>query len=138
MSGSTKAQRPKRTQGMNWLHKVTRLAIYLRDGLACVYCGATLEDVRLTVDHLTPYTDGGSNDPSNLVTCCHKCNSSRGARPWRAFARDVAQYLSVPADHIIRHVNNCRRRSLDRAAARRVLNRQPSWGAALDEVKERS
>ena len=36
----------KRTHGMNWLPKARRLAIYLRDGLACAYCGASVEDAR--------------------------------------------------------------------------------------------
>jgi len=41
----------KRTQGMNWIRKEKRLAIYLRDGLACGYCGQSIEDgAKLTLD----------------------------------------------------------------------------------------
>lgn len=36
----------KRTQGMNWIRKDKRLAIYMRDGMACVYCGLTLDHLK--------------------------------------------------------------------------------------------
>ena len=49
-------------QGMNWIKPAKRLALYLRDGLACAYCGDGIEDgIRLTLDHLTPHSLGGSN-----------------------------------------------------------------------------
>lgn len=58
-----------RSQGMNWIRPTTRLAIYLRDGLACVYCGQALEDgVQLTLDHIKPWCRGGRHSPGNLVT----------------------------------------------------------------------
>ena len=35
--------------GRNWIRPEKRRALYLRDGLACVYCGDSLEDgARLT------------------------------------------------------------------------------------------
>ena len=72
---------------MNWIRKEKRLAIYLRDGLACAYCGESVEDgAKLTLDHLKAHNHGGSNDADNLVTCCHRCNSARGKRSWRKFS----------------------------------------------------
>lgn len=70
--------------GMNWIRQEKRLAIYRRDGFACVYCGST---VKLTLDHVIPHCEGGSNCHSNLVTCCHACNCSRGKKSLRAFAK---------------------------------------------------
>lgn len=35
-------------QGMNWIRQEKRYAIYLRDGLACVWCKATIEDTTLS------------------------------------------------------------------------------------------
>ena len=56
-------------QGMNWLRPEKRLAIYLRDGLACCYCGSGVEDgVKLTLDHLTPHSQGGTNDEEKEVS----------------------------------------------------------------------
>jgi 5-methylcytosine-specific restriction endonuclease McrA len=68
-------------QGMNWIRQEKRLAIYLRDGCACVWCGAKVEEgAQLTLDHVRCHSAGGSNAASNLVTACKRCNDSRGAR----------------------------------------------------------
>lgn len=83
-------------QGSKWIRPVKRLAIYLRDGLSCVYCGVGIEQddsIRLSLDHITPRIKGGSNNESNLVTCCGRCNSSRGARTFRDFAVAAASYI---------------------------------------------
>lgn len=58
-----------------WVRPTTRLAVYLRDGLGCVYCGKDWSSVNgLTLDHVVPRVAGGTNDVSNLVTCCRACN----------------------------------------------------------------
>jgi hypothetical protein len=106
-------ERKANWQGMNWCRQDLRLAIYLRDGLACVYCGEAVEDgVKLTLDHVIPHSAGGSNKVENLVTCCHKCNSSRGDRPLAQWIGAVAQYLDVPAEDISQHVISCQRREV--------------------------
>lgn len=69
----------RRTQGMNWIRKEKRLAIYLRDGLACIYCKKGVESgSKLTLDHVICRSKGGNNAETNLVTACHKCNTERG------------------------------------------------------------
>jgi hypothetical protein len=74
-------------QGAKWCWPATRLAIYLRDGLACVWCSWSVEDgASLTLDHLTPHCRGGSNAPTNLVTACKRCNDTRGAASAAAWA----------------------------------------------------
>lgn len=130
------SQRQKSWKGMNWCRQSTRLAIYLRDGLACVYCGASVEDgAQLSLDHLTPHSHGGTNEPANLVCCCSRCNSARGDRPVATFARDVAQYLGhgVTADEIIRHVRATSRRSMvgPRKEARELIARRGSAARVL-------
>lgn len=45
---------------------------------SCAYCG--IKPKRLTVDHLTPLTKGGSHTLSNIVPACHVCNSKKGDR----------------------------------------------------------
>lgn len=127
-----------KNHGMNWLRPEKRLAIYLRDGLACCYCGEAIENgAQLTLDHLTPYSKGGSNDASNLVTACHRCNSSRGNRALRTFCRSVASYLNhgVTAEAIIAHVTNSRRRTIDVSAAKELIARRGGFSAALRETK---
>ena len=54
-----------------------RLAVYKRDGFACVECGA---DTHLTCDHIIAVTSGGATILENLRTLCLPCNASKGAR----------------------------------------------------------
>ena len=113
--------------GTHWCRPTTRLAIYLRDGMACAYCGATVEDgTLLTLDHLMPDSRGGSNAPTNLVTACRRCNCARGNRTVRSFCRATAEYLNhdAKAETIERHVRNCARRQLPRDEARELVRRR--------------
>ena len=121
-------------QGSNWCRPATRLAIYLRDGMACVWCGHGVEDgAALSLDHVKPHSNGGTNGPANLVTSCQRCNSSRGTRSVAEFARAVAAYLNhdATADEIVKHVRNCQRRTLPRAEARTQLARRGSVARVL-------
>jgi hypothetical protein len=54
-----------------------RRLIYERDGWACLHCGAA-ED--LSLDHIWPWSKGGSDTEDNLQTLCRSCNSKKGAR----------------------------------------------------------
>lgn len=54
-----------------------RKAVFDRDENRCQECGTT---ERLSIDHIWPYSLGGSDEPSNLRTLCVSCNSSKGAR----------------------------------------------------------
>lgn len=129
--------------GMNWIRKSSRLAIYLRDGMSCCYCAATIEDgARLTLDHLVPHSQGGSNRPKNLVTACHKCNSVRGDRDWEEFAADVSEYLgeNVTSQVIIDAISETVTRPVKgfRQEAKEIIARRPSWQAALVAATERA
>lgn len=109
------SERKANWQGMNWITQQKRLAVYLRDGLACCYCGDSVENgAKLSLDHLKCHSNGGSNHETNLVTCCSRCNSSRADRPVAAFARAVAQYINhgVTQKEILLHVRACAKRSL--------------------------
>ncbi|MEM0984987.1 MAG: HNH endonuclease [Pseudomonadota bacterium] len=55
----------------------TRFNLFLRDGFACVYCGATNE---LTFDHVIPRSKGGRTTWQNIVTACSSCNLRKGGR----------------------------------------------------------
>ena len=72
-----------------WIRTDSRLAIYLRDGFRCVYCGRDLHGADpqdLTLDHVHPWSLGGENEPTNLITACRSCNCSRGARTLASYA----------------------------------------------------
>lgn len=75
--------------GSKWIRKDRRLAIYLRDGFTCQYCGVDLHHASpfdVTLDHLDPRSNGGGHETRNLVTACRSCNSSRQDKPWREYA----------------------------------------------------
>lgn len=121
-------------QGMNWIRQEKRLAIYLRDGLACAWCGVSVEmGAALSLDHLKPHSKGGSNHESNLVTCCSRCNSSRGARPLKAFAAAVATYVNhgTLAADILSHVTACAKRPLAKEEAKTMIARRGSAAKVL-------
>jgi hypothetical protein len=123
-------------QGMNWIRQDKRLAIYLRDNLACAYCGEGVEQgAKLTLDHVRPHACGGSNHESNLVTCCSTCNSSRGKRSVREFAAGVAEYRNhgLTAAEIIARVERLTRRSLKqyREQAKAMIADRGSCAAAV-------
>jgi hypothetical protein len=135
-NSNTDARSRGEWQGMNWIRQEKRLAIYLRDGLACGYCGDSVENgAKLSLDHLKPHSKGGSNEATNLVTCCSRCNSARGTRSVRSFAADVAAYLGheVAPKDIERHVRNCAKRSLKPhiAEAKELISRRGSAAQVL-------
>lgn len=61
------------------LSAATRRQILERDAYRCQWpgCGSWLD---LTVDHIHPEIDGGSDDPANLQTLCRPHNSEKGVK----------------------------------------------------------
>lgn len=51
-----------------------RVLVFRRDNYRCVFCGISS---RLEVDHIVPWSAGGSDDLDNLRTLCHWCNTER-------------------------------------------------------------
>jgi 5-methylcytosine-specific restriction enzyme A len=57
-----------------------RVNVLNRDGYKCVFCGRTSKEVTLEIDHIIPFSGGGSNKSDNLQTLCFDCNRGKGAR----------------------------------------------------------
>src|ERR1700691_915116 len=55
--------------------KITRRAVFARDGWTCQYCGSRNQ---LTVDHVIPRSKGGGSTWDNIVAACAPCNRRKG------------------------------------------------------------
>lgn len=62
-----------------------RYQVLERDG-QCLLCGATPQSgVKLHVDHITPFSQGGPTELGNLQTLCAQCNLGKGNRSTQDF-----------------------------------------------------
>lgn len=57
--------------------RYVRAAVYIRDGYTCCICGLWLKDLDKNLDHVIPWSAGGSNASTNLRTSCPPCNERR-------------------------------------------------------------
>jgi HNH endonuclease len=57
-----------------------RRILNIRDGNLCHYCKKVMRGPNpQSIEHVVPRSLGGSNNISNLVLACIKCNNSRGS-----------------------------------------------------------
>jgi hypothetical protein len=66
--------RTKETEERAPIDPIVRRAVFTRDRFRCQWCGA---DCGLQLDHIVPWSAGGSDSPDNLRTLCSKCNTRR-------------------------------------------------------------
>jgi hypothetical protein len=63
------------------LSKRSRFEIFKRDRFTCQYCGKTPPGIILEIDHIVAVSDGGSDEPHNLLTACFDCNRGKSSVP---------------------------------------------------------
>lgn len=51
--------------------------VFKRDNYRCRYCGQ--DGIKLTIDHIDLWEDGGTSIDINLWTACSSCNNERGS-----------------------------------------------------------
>ncbi len=67
--------------------------LFRRDAYVCLYCGHRLAARELSRDHVRPFSQGGKDVWTNVVTACRRCNNLKAARtPEQA----KMQLLAVP------------------------------------------
>jgi 5-methylcytosine-specific restriction endonuclease McrA len=75
----------------------------------CQYCGHPMEFGQITVDHVVPFRNGGTNEYTNLIPCCKGCNSRKGTKSVLTFLSEHSTPLQT-------------RRVIDRLAQRRGID----------------
>ncbi|MGD0273028.1 MAG: HNH endonuclease [Gaiellaceae bacterium] len=84
-SASDTYARPHVIRLLNYVHvpravkkKISRRALFARDGWRCGYCGSSTS--KLTLDHIVPRSRGGESVWENVVSSCASCNHRKGSR----------------------------------------------------------
>jgi 5-methylcytosine-specific restriction endonuclease McrA len=77
-----------------------RERVMLRDDDTCQYCGFPAD----VVDHVTPFSAGGSNSLANLVASCRPCNGIAWAHTFPSFTEKRDYILSRRRPQILRSV----------------------------------
>ena len=60
--------------------KFNRRNIFARDNNQCQYCGRKFPTAELSLDHVTPRSQGGQSIWDNIVCACVACNVRKGGR----------------------------------------------------------
>jgi 5-methylcytosine-specific restriction endonuclease McrA len=60
--------------------KFNRRNIFARDNNQCQYCGKKYPTSELSLDHVTPRSQGGTSTWENIVCACVSCNVRKGGR----------------------------------------------------------
>lgn len=81
--------------------KITRRAVFARDGWECQYCGRRGS---LTMDHVIPRSKGGDTSWENVVACCATCNRRKGDRSVAQSGMKLSARPMAPHPTIFIHV----------------------------------
>lgn len=101
--------------------KLNRRNLFARDRNQCQYCGHHFPTSDLTLDHVTPRTQGGGDTWENLVCACVPCNARKGGRtPHQARVKLIRKPIKPKRNPLI--------------TLRLGSDKYRSWKAFLDEA----
>jgi 5-methylcytosine-specific restriction endonuclease McrA len=84
--------------------------LFRRDGYLCLYCGQRFGLRELSRDHIRPFSQGGRDVWTNVVTACRRCNNRKASRtPEQAkmqllavpFAPTYAEYIFLKGRRVL-------------------------------------
>ena len=81
--------------------KITRRAVFARDGWMCQYCGSRTS---LTVDHVIPRSKGGGSTWDNIVASCAPCNRRKADHLPDKAGMHPKRTPSMPHPNVFIHV----------------------------------
>jgi len=81
--------------------RITRRALFARDANTCQYCGS---GARLTLDHVTPRSRGGTSAWENVVTACAPCNLRKGSKSLRQSGLSLRKPPRAPISEEMRNL----------------------------------
>lgn len=58
-----------------------------RDGSICCYCDHVLTSETISMEHITPDSQFGQYNATNLTVACVKCNNRRGNKPFFQYCK---------------------------------------------------
>ena len=83
--------------------------VWVADGYKCMYCWAEMGKAVMTIDHFTPLEMGGTNDTSNYLSACRRCNKNKGGmapRDWCEFKRSDFDERKMDYDWYVKYLAN--------------------------------
>ncbi len=84
---------PGNLRGAAYVPPLNNQTLFRRDAYLCLYCGSRFTYSLLSRDHVTPFSRGGQDTWSNVVSACRRCNNAKASRtPEQA----GMQLLAVP------------------------------------------
>ena len=57
---------------------MTEITYEIKGRKRCCYCGETVSEEEMTIDHMYPQEFGGPTIPDNMLPSCTKCNGEKG------------------------------------------------------------
>ncbi|HBK21325.1 MAG TPA: HNH endonuclease [Planktothrix sp. UBA10369] len=70
----------KKNKRSRYIPASIRVSVLTRDNYKCRFCGRSSTQIQLEVDHIKPFSQGGSHEINNLQTLCIDCNRGKGTR----------------------------------------------------------
>ena len=94
------------------LNQTQRFKVYERDNWTCSYCSRDMRNDKRAacLDHVIPYSKGGTNREQNLTTSCKRCNAAKADKtPIEAgfnWPLGVGEYLDKDSNTVRQHYIN--------------------------------
>lgn len=77
----------------DYIPPLNNQTLFRRDAFLCLYCGERFPTRDLSRDHVRPFSQGGRDVWTNVVTACRRCNNHKA---WRTPEQAGMQLLAVP------------------------------------------